>query len=111
MKLLNLEILKMSEENSNLYSSPLDKQVGGDHYKDCVIQPTVYCQLNKLTTCESNIVKYVTRHNKKGEGKEDIKKVIHYAEMLLALEYPEEGQQADLFNDLIERGKHVQIKS
>ena len=30
--------------------------------------------------------------------------------MLLALEYPEEGQQADLFNDLIERGKHVQIK-
>jgi len=111
MKLLNLEILKMSEENSNPYSSPLDKQVGGDHYKDCVIQPTVYCQLNKLTTCESNIVKYVTRHNKKGEGKEDIKKVIHYAEMLLALEYPEEGQQADLFNDLIERGKHVQIKS
>ena len=40
----------MSEENSNPYSSPLDKQVGGDHYKDCIIQPTVYCQLNKLTT-------------------------------------------------------------
>tara|TARA_R110002051_G_scaffold65002_2_gene118265 strand:- start:194 stop:364 length:171 start_codon:yes stop_codon:yes gene_type:complete len=56
-------------------------------------------------------VKYVTRHNKKGEGKEDIKKVIHYAELLLALEYPEEGEQEDLFNDLIERGKHVQIKS
>ena len=90
---------------------PLKKQVGGNHYKDCVIQPTVYCQLNKLNTCEANIVKYITRHNKKGEGKKDIEKVIHYAEILLALEYPEEGQQTDLFNDLIERGKHVQVKS
>jgi len=99
----------MSEENFNPSFNPLDKQVGGEHYKDCVIQPTVYCQLNKLNTCEANIVKYITRHSKKGEGKKDIEKVIHYAEMLLALEYPEEGKQEDLFNDLIERGKHVQV--
>ena len=47
----------------------------------------------------------------KGEGKKDILKVIHYAQLLLELEYPEEDKQADLFNDLIERGKHVQVKS
>ena len=29
----------------------------------------------------------------------------------LQLEYPEEDKQADLFNDLIERGRHVQVKS
>ena len=104
-------MLQMSGKNLKPSSNPLDKQIGGDHYKDCIIQPTVYCRLNKLTTCESNIIKYVTRHNKKGEGKEDIKKVIHYAELLLALEYPEEGEQEDLFNDLIERGKHVQVES
>jgi len=100
----------MSEENFNPYSSSLARQVGGDHYKDCVIQPTVYCQLNKLNTCEANIVKYITRHNKKGEGKKDIEKVIHYAEMLLELEYPDKDAQQELFNDLIERGRHVQIK-
>ena len=100
----------MSEEHSKIYSSSLERQVGGDHYKECVIQPTVYCQLNKLNTCEANIVKYITRHNKKGEGKKDIEKVIHYAEMLLELEYPDKDAQQELFNDLIERGRHVQIK-
>ena len=89
----------MSEENSNPYSSPLDKQVGGDHYKDCVIQPTVYCQLNKLTTCESNIVKYVTRHRVKGDGKKDIEKVIHYAELILQLEYTQDKGNSQLIHD------------
>ena len=45
MKLLNQEIQKMSEEDLALSSTkinPLDIQVGGDHYKDCAIQPTVY---------------------------------------------------------------------
>ena len=104
----------MSEENwvtSFSKLNPFEVQIGGDHYKDCIIQPTVYSHYNKLNTCEANIVKYITRHNKKGEGKEDILKVIHYAQLLLELEYPEEDKQADLFNDLIERGKHVQVKS
>ena len=101
----------MSEEDYNRYSNPFDVQIGGDHYKDRAIQPTVYSHYNNLNTCEANIVKYITRHNKKGEGKKDILKVIHYAQLLLELEYPEEDKQADLFNDLIERGRHVQVKS
>ena len=67
-----------------------DKQVGGDHYKTLKIQPTEYIVANDLSWCEGNIVKYATRHKMKG-GRKDIEKVIHYAELLLELEYEEEG--------------------
>jgi hypothetical protein len=65
---------------------PLDKQVGGDHYKDMKIQPIVFAQANELNACEANIVKYVCRHKQKGRMK-DLEKVIHYAQMLIELEY------------------------
>ena len=74
---------KMREESS------LEKQVGGNHYKDCSIQPIEYIEKNNLTFCEGNIVKYITRHRTKGEGRKDIEKVIHYAEMILDLYYNE----------------------
>ena len=63
------------------------KQVGGSHYKDCKIQPVEYIVGNDLTFLEGNIIKYVTRHRRKGEGRKDIEKVIHYAEMILEMEY------------------------
>ena len=50
----------------------LDKQVGGDHYKDCKIQPVEYIVGNDLTFLEGNIIKYITRHRRKGEGRKDI---------------------------------------
>jgi hypothetical protein len=65
------------------------KQVGGDHYKDCKIQPVEYIHSNELDFFEGNIVKYITRHRKKGSGSQDIRKVIHYAELILELEYNE----------------------
>jgi len=64
----------------------LSTQVGGNHYKDMAIQPTEYCQKNKLNTCESNIIKYASRHMNKG-GIEDVKKIIHYARLLAKLDY------------------------
>ena len=67
---------------SNTQSKALDKQVGGDHYKDCRIQPIEYIMANELPYCEANIVKYITRWKRKG-GKQDIEKVIHYAQILL----------------------------
>lgn len=66
--------------------SALDVQIGGNHYKDLKIQPTEYITANKLSWCEGNIVKYITRHSAKG-GKQDVQKVIHYAQLLLDLEY------------------------
>lgn len=67
----------------------LTKQEGGDHYKGKAIQPIVYIHANQLGFCEGNVVKYITRHREKN-GAEDIKKVIHYCELLLELEYKNE---------------------
>ena len=63
-----------------------DRQVGGDHYKNFVIQPGEFCEANRLTHYESNVVKYVCRHRHKG-GREDILKAIHYLEMLMEENY------------------------
>ena len=62
------------------------KQIGGDHYKKMAIQPSDYIVKNKLGWSEGNSVKYITRHSVKG-GKQDIEKVIHYAELLLEDRY------------------------
>lgn len=64
------------------------RQVGGNHYKDFAIQPTEYIVANDLGWCEANIVKYISRHASKG-GAEDVRKAIHYAELLLELKYGE----------------------
>ena len=66
------------------------KQVGGNHYKDCKIQPIEFIVGNDLTFCEGNAIKYITRHRRKGEGAKDIHKAIHYLEMILETEYNEE---------------------
>lgn len=65
-----------------------DRQEGGQHYKDFPIQPAEFCQRNRLNWCESNVVKYVSRHRDK-KGAEDIRKAIHYLELLLEWEYPQ----------------------
>ena len=66
-----------------------DRQVGGDHYIDFKIMPIEYISKNKLDFLEGNVVKYISRHRKKN-GAEDIRKVIHYAELILELEYGED---------------------
>jgi hypothetical protein len=70
--------------------SALDKQVSGNHYKDKGIQPIVYIHANNLGFCEGNVVKYVTRHKEKN-GAADIRKAIHYLELLLELQYKNEN--------------------
>jgi len=67
--------------------SALEKQVGGSHYKNLVIQPAEYCQKNQMNMLESGVVKYVTRHKFKN-GRIDIEKAIHCLELLIELEYP-----------------------
>lgn len=63
----------------------LAKQIGGDHYKGCPIQPVEYCHRNGLGCCESAVVKYVTRWRSKN-GIEDLRKAIHYLELLIEME-------------------------
>lgn len=63
-------------------NNPLDVQIGGEHYKDMVIQPVEFILANKLGFCEGNIVKYISRYKVKG-GVQDLEKVIHYTQILI----------------------------
>lgn len=74
-------------------SSALAIQVDGTHYKDMPIQPVQYNHANKLPFIEGSVVKYVSRHKNKN-GAKDIKKAIHFLNLLLELEYPEEASNA-----------------
>lgn len=67
--------------------SSLEVQHDGEHYKHNAIQPIEFCQKNKLNACESFAIKHITRHGHKGEGITDLKKAIHYLQMLLEMEY------------------------
>ena len=64
----------------------LEKQVGGKHYKNMKIQPAHFINENKLLFSEGNAIKYICRHNLKGK-EEDVRKAIHYLEMILERDY------------------------
>jgi len=66
--------------------SALESQEGGSHYKDFPIQPVQYIFMNKIPYLEGNVIKYVTRHQSKA-GIEDIKKAIHYLQLIAELQY------------------------
>lgn len=68
----------------------LDVQVGGKHYKDMKIQPIEYIFANKLDFMSGNVVKYISRHPSKG-GAADVRKAIHYCELILEMVYGEKG--------------------
>ena len=63
------------------------KQVGGSHYKELAIQPITYIQKNGLGYCEGNVIKYITRWNRKHQAPkekiDDLRKAIHYIELLI----------------------------
>lgn len=69
-------------------NSALDIQEGGNHYKEAEIQPIEFIHLNNIPFIEGNVIKYVFRHRRK-KGAEDIRKAIHYLQLLLELEYGE----------------------
>lgn len=71
--------------------SALDTQIAGSHYKDQAIQPIEYIVANNLGFIEGCIVKYITRHKDKN-GADDIKKIIHYCQLLLELTYEEDSE-------------------
>lgn len=71
--------------------SSLNKQVAGTHYVKCSIQPIEYIHANKLGFIEGNVVKYITRFRDKN-GEADLRKIIHYIELLIELEYGDAGK-------------------
>ena len=71
-----------SRTEASLASS---QQIGGDHYKHLAIQPFLYCEMNRLSKLEGDVVAYVTRWRKKG-GVEDLRKAKHSIDLLIEIE-------------------------
>ncbi len=62
--------------------------INPSYYTDMKIPPNVYITENNLNWEQSNVVKYISRYKRKN-GKQDLLKVIKYAEMLIEREYNE----------------------
>ena len=79
----------MSEERPE-YAAALTTQVGGNHYKDMVIQPVEYIHKNGIGYFEGCVIKYVSRWHKKN-GVEDLKKARHFLDLLIEFEDQQRG--------------------
>ena len=77
--------VKEAQAELDAFHSALGKQVGGQHYKDQVIQPVEYIHANGIGYFEGNVIKYVTRWRNKN-GFADLEKAKHYIELLIELE-------------------------
>ena len=66
-------------------TNALEKQEGGNHYKGYSIQPIEYIHANNIPFAEGSVIKYVTRWRDKN-GVADLKKAIHFLELLIELE-------------------------
>lgn len=58
----------------------LDNQIGGNHYKSMPFQPVELFAKTHCTAFQANIWKYISRYKNKN-GKEDVEKCMHYAEL------------------------------
>ena len=58
----------------------LDRQVGGNHYKELKIQPWEVIDSNGLDFYLGNAIKYILRVGKKEDDVIQLKKAIHYLE-------------------------------
>jgi len=67
------------------------KQVGGDHYRNMVIQPSEFINKNNIPFAEGNAIKYLCRHKQKNQ-KEDLLKAIHYCEMAIERDYSDDTE-------------------
>jgi hypothetical protein len=71
--------------------NPYDKQIGGSHYQNFKIQPSKFVIENELLYPEGCVIKYILRHRLKGK-KEDLKKAIHFIEMIIERDYETEKE-------------------
>ena len=78
-------------------SKVYNKQVGGSHYKNMVVQPSEFINKNKLQFAEGNAIKYICRHAHKGEV-QDLEKAKHYIDMIIERDYGPHESWIDGYN-------------
>lgn len=72
----------------------LDKQVGGNHYKQYKIQPYEFFIVNQIPHHKAAIIRRILRYDHPtGKGLEDLQKITHEVEMIIQLENWEEGSE------------------
>jgi hypothetical protein len=73
-------------DNPSRVLSPLDTQVGGNHYKNYAIQPIEFFIANQIPYAEAAVIKYVLRYKNKN-GKEDLQKAKHIIDIIIEENY------------------------
>lgn len=73
------ECIKEYEDATGYNMNALDKQVGGDHYKEQKLQPIELAYMVGGTPAFCKLAKYITRN--KGDHAENIRKAIHVIEL------------------------------
>lgn len=84
-KCIRTEMVEEVTEMGEAEAEAVRYQVGGDHYKQCKIQPIDFILANDLSFLQGNILKYLVRFDSKN-GVEDLRKAAHYLEMLIEQE-------------------------
>ena len=74
--------------------SAYKKQIGGGYYLKMKIQPSEFINKNNLPFAEGNAIKYICRHQDKGEIN-DLQKAKHYIDMIIERDYtaPKEKEE------------------
>jgi hypothetical protein len=75
----------LTTEETGETTSALDRQTGGNHYKNMVIQPAEYAEKNGLSLLEGNVVKYISRWKLKGQPLSDLEKAKHCIDLLIEI--------------------------
>jgi hypothetical protein len=60
-----------------------DRQVGGDHYQNPIMQHWDFVTLTGIGYLEANSTKYLTRYKKTKTSQADVQKALHYVEKLI----------------------------
>ena len=74
----------VTDEEMKMLNKPMDvmeRQEGGNHYKEFAIQPWDIIDCYMLSFYEGNVIKYMLRT--KGARLEDLKKARHYLDKLI----------------------------
>jgi len=70
-------------------SEAMSRQVGGNHYKDKLVQPWDVVDAGPHAQAigfyRGNAIKYIMRAGDKGPAREDYEKAIHYLQKLLEI--------------------------
>lgn len=82
---MNVDTVLGKQDVGVQMTNPYKKQIGGTHYKIWKIQPVAFIRKNNLSFIFGVMIKYIMRiasrlHSKEKQI-EDLKKIIHYAQI------------------------------